>query len=256
MLPCALCKAPTQSPYICPKCEKNLRWMLDDLDELWHQAHGELQPSKSGNGGRSSEPSLGVNINALSFVAGTDILGMLNEWEKLIREECKLTPFERVKKAPDLSKRIESAIAFTQHHLGWLIASEYLSDFSTELKELHKLGMTAARKFMEKQTRIACPSENADGLPCGRLLTIDKDEILETFECRSCHSQWTALRLVAVALSVPGQRVWLDSEAIAQFLNMTEKNVQLYARRNQLPKRGQQYDLVAFINQRKLDLTA
>ena len=257
---CPTCNWHSNIEGLCSRCQSLLHSQLDDLIELWEEAHNQLQPGKGSGGGRSSERTIGVSVNALSFIQGSDILGLLHEWEKLIRLERGLTPPALIVKPDTLAQEITDAVRFMQVHLIWLGSTEYVEDFATELKELHAIGMTAAKKFVEKTTRIACPADREDGLTCGRMLKIEvKDEHgnerdpLSIFACRGCGSERSLLRLVAVALDTPGPQFWLHAAGIAQFSNMTEKNVHQFARRHGLKMRSQQYDLVAFRKRLKLD---
>jgi hypothetical protein len=218
--------------------------MLDDLLEFWHSAHGELLPGKSGSGGRSSERTIGLNVNALSFIAGDDILGCLHEWEKLIRQDRNLTPPAFLKKLP-LSDELHAAVEFAQVHLQWSGAQAWIGDFSDELRELHSKGMTAAKAFVQKARKIPCPAEIGDGGVCANPLRINTDDPLDIFQCRKCESQWTTLRLVAVAMSDVKREVWLDAEAIGNFIGVSERHVHRLAKRHDVKRRGQLYDLNA-----------
>ena len=218
--------------------------MLDDLLEFWHSAHGELLPGKSGSGGRSSERTIGLNVNALSFIAGDDILGCLHEWEKLIRQDRNLTPPAFLKKLP-LSDELHAAVEFAQVHLQWSGAQAWIGDFNDELRELHSKGMTAAKAFVQKARKIPCPAEIGDGGVCANPLRINTDDPLDIFQCRKCESQWTTLRLVAVAMSDVKREVWLDAEAIGNFIGVSERHVHRLAKRHDVKRRGQLYDLNA-----------
>lgn len=218
--------------------------MLDDLLEFWHSAHGELLPGKSGSGGRSSERTIGLNVNALSFIAGDDILGCLHEWEKLIRQDRNLTPPAFLKKLP-LSDELHAAVEFAQVHLQWSGAQAWIGDFSDELRELHSKGVTAAKAFVQKARKIPCPAEIGDGGVCANPLRINTDDPLDIFQCRKCESQWTTLRLVAVAMSDVKREVWLDAEAIGNFIGVSERHVHRLAKRHDVKRRGQLYDLNA-----------
>lgn len=242
---CNLCNHQVTNPGLCAKCQNRLHSMLDDLGEFWLGAHDELLPGKSGNGGRSSERTIGLNVAALSFVAGHDILGFLHEWEKLIREERKLTPPALLKKPESLGAEIDDAIKFSQRHLAWSGQQDWIADFVSELRDIHSQGMNAARKFVEKTRRIPCPAETGEGA-CANLLKINADDPLEIFECRKCHSQWTTLRLVAVAMS-DKRAVWLDAEALAKWMGISERHVRRLAQKYKLPKRGELYEAHAMI---------
>jgi len=248
---CTLCNHDTANGSLCNRCQSKIHSQLDDLIAFWVGAHDELLPARTGSGGRSSERTIGLNVAALSFIAGHDILGFLHEWEKLIREERKLTPPAFIKKPENLGTEIDDAIKFSQTHLAWSGQQDWIADFASELRELHSQGMGAARKFVEKTRRIPCPAETGEG-SCGNLLKINADDPLAIFDCRKCQSQWTTLRLVAVAMS-DKRAVWLDAEAIGSYLGMTYKNVHEFARRHKIVRRGELFDFQQFVNMRKND---
>ena len=241
---CQLCNRMVQTEGLCQRCHSRIHQMLDDLLEFWHSAHGELLPGKSGSGGRSSERTIGLNVNALSFIAGDDILGCLHEWEKLIRQDRNLTPPAFLKKLP-LSDELHAAVEFAQVHLQWSGAQAWIGDFSDELRELHSKGMTAAKAFVQKTRKIPCPAEIGHGGVCANPLRINTDDPLDIFQCRKCESQWTTLRLVAVAMSDVKREVWLDAEAIGNFIGVSERHVHRLAKRHDVKRRGQLYDLNA-----------
>lgn len=242
---CTLCNNTTISAGLCNRCQSRIHSQLDDLLEFWVGAHSELLPGKSGSGGRSSERTIGLNVQALSFIAGHDILGFLHEWEKLIREDRKLTPPALVAKPHSLGEEIEDAVRFSQINLTWSGQQSWIDDFAKELKEIHSQGMAAAKAFVEKTRKIPCPAETDEG-SCGNFLKINQDDPLELFDCRKCGSQWSTLRLVAVAMS-SSQEIWLDAEALAKWMGISERHVRRLAQKHKLPKRGELYEAHAMI---------
>lgn len=246
---CPTCNKTVEIDGLCHRCHNRLHRQLDDLLDYWQSAHKELLPGRSGDGGRSAERTIGLNVNALSFIAGDDILGMLHEWEKIIREDRNLTRPAFLKKLP-LDQEIKTAITFAQRHLQWSGEQPWIEDFANELKELHAKGKVAAKDFTHKVRKIPCPSTLPDGEYCDfRLKALD--DPLEIFECPKCAAEWTTLRLVAVALSTPGKEVWLDAEAIAEWLKVKSSAVQKFAKRNAITRRGMLYDFKAFMEARK-----
>lgn len=244
---CSLCNNSVQLQGLCERCHSKFHQMLDDLNELWSASHEELLPGKSGSGGRSSERTIGLNVSALSFVAGSDILGILHEWEKVIRAERQLTPPAFVKKAESIGAEIAEAVAFAQSHLRWAGEQGWISDYIAEIKELHAMGMAAARRFVKKARRIACPAEVAEGGSCNNLLKINDEDPLAIFGCRKCDSEWTTLRLVAVAMSDPNRDIWLDAEAISSWTHIQERQVYRIAKREGVAKKGQLYNVKEFL---------
>lgn len=242
---CPVCKKSQEVEGICHRCQNSIHSLLDDLIEFWDAAHGELTPARTGSGARSSEISIGLNVNALSFITGHDILTMLHSWEALVRQERKLTPPGLLAPAPSLADEIATAIKFAQTHLLYSSKQEWFAEFVKELKEVHRQGMVASRHFVEKTRKIKCPAEIDDG-ECGNLLRIQKIDPLAIIECRKCDTQWTTLRLIAVALSNPNTQVWLDLEAIGKLMGISERHARRVAKHLKISKRGELYDVNQF----------
>ena len=238
---CSLCKKQAPTAGLCARCLHKVNLMLDDLFEFWDKAHLYLTPTK-GSGQRSSEMSIGVNVSALSFITGHDILNLLWEWEKLIRSERSLTRPAHLR-ARSLPDEIQGAISFAQRHLDYSSQQIWFDDFYAELRELHSKGRAAAKSFIEKKKRIPCPGE-VDGLPCNRMLSLgDASTMMEIFSCPRCKTEWTTLRLVAVAMSDPNADIWLDIEAIAGWLGISERQCRRIALKNSVDRRGRLYNL-------------
>ena len=182
---CSLCQRRISTERgICPLCHSRVARQLGDLLTFWDAAHDELLPGKSGGGGRSSERTIGLNVNALSFVAGDDILALLHGWEVVIRQDRRLIPPALVPKLAGLRMEIEAGIAFATAHLAWSATQEWFGDFTRELTELHSAGMGAAKLFVKRARRVTCPSTQPDGSYCKALVNVSDRDPLEIFECR------------------------------------------------------------------------
>lgn len=246
---CNLCPFIMNESGICQKCYNRIFMQLDDLLELWSAAHGELLPGGGGHGSSSGEMTIGLNLQALNFIAGSDILNLLHSWESLIRSERRLTPPAMLKQE-SLAKEITKAVRFAQAQIEWLGQSEYIADFAREIRELHGMGIAASRKFVKKTRKITCPADTAEGLPCGNLLILREDDLLELFTCHKCGAEWSTYRLIIVALSDPRTEFWLDAEAIASWLQLSARRVQQIAKEHRVAKRGALYDLKAILKAR------
>lgn len=236
---------------LCQRCHARLHAQLDDLAELWSAAHGELLPGNGGQGSSSGERTIGLNVSALSFIAGDDILGVLHEWEALIRQERILTPPALLIKK-SLPNEIADAIAFAQSHLLWASNQDWFADYVAEIGDLHRLGLGAARRFTEKVRRIACPGNRVDGLPCNNPMRLRHDDLLALSCCKVCGTEWNTVRLIAVAMADPEKEIWLDADAIASWLNISDRRVRQIAKKHGLSRRGQLYDLKEVLVVRKV----
>lgn len=246
---CSLCGKETPSTGLCSRCQGWVHRMLDDLLELWLAAHQELIPGNGGAGSSSGERTIGINVAALSFIAGDDILKILHSWEGEVRQERNLTPPALLKKR-SLENEIKDAIRFAQAHLDWMGQQSWIGDFVDEVRELHKTGSAAARRTAEKVKRIACPADDADGLPCGQILRLT-DNLFDIIECRKCETQWTAIRLVAVALADERKDIWLDADAIGSYLSLNPKYIHKFCKRHEISKKGYLYNLKEILVKRK-----
>lgn len=246
---CSLCFHTTDAEGLCQRCHERLSSQLDQIVEFWDAAHGELLPGNGGHGTASSERTLGVNVSALSFIAGDDILKTLHPWEALIRELRQMTPPAFLPKKA-LADEVHDAIAFQKTHLSWSGAQEWIGDLAQAIRDLHTLGKHAARAFSAIVRRIPCPAD-IGGATCGRLIPIDTDDILRIVPCKNCGTEWTTFRLMAVALSDPTHEIMLDAEAIGEYLGVDAHYVHKFARRHQIRRRGKLYDIKEIIRLRK-----
>lgn len=248
---CYICQREIEAQGACQRCISGIVRNLTDIDGFYLAAHSELIPGSGGHGSSSGERTIGINVGALSFVAGDDILGLLHSWEVVTRQGRKLTAPALLAKKP-VAEEVRDAIAFAIAHLPWMATQEWIGDFAKEVKALHELGRMAARDFVEKSKRIDCPADTQDGSRCGHTLKIAQGDTMEIVTCKLCGTEWTALRLIAVALSDTRREVLLDAEAIGGYLGILPRSVHLFAKRNKISKQGQRYNLNEFLAKRNV----
>jgi hypothetical protein len=78
------------------------------------------------------------------------------------------------------------------------------------------------------------------------------DNLTADVSCFGCKQSWTVLRLVALAMSNPDRKFFLDVEAIALWLQMTQREVYRLIKKFNIERRGSMYDLSAIIDARKI----
>lgn len=247
---CPLCGHQSPNERLCHKCHTSMVTMIEDMSELWSMAHEELTPCKGRGGGSSNEPSLGINVAALSLIAGDDILRLFHKYETLVRAGRSLTPPALLKKKT-LDAEIKDAIRFAVTHLEWSATQSWLGEFAAELKALHRSAKAAARQFPEPVRRIACPGDTSEGLPCGNHLNLRVDDLLEIFSCKKCKTEWSSMRLIAVALASPHGEFWVDIEAVATWLHISQRRVQQLIKEFNIPRKGLLVDLKKILATRK-----
>jgi len=182
-------------------------------------------------------------MSALDYVIGNSILNCLWEWEKLIRSERKLTPPALLPRYPD---EVSQSVKFHLNHLEWSIDQEWIEHFAREIASIHATGMTAARRFIDPVKRLSCPAE-IDGKICNHLITIQGDDLLQQITCTKCATNWTPARMLAVSINEPNTQTWLDAEAIANWVGLSERQVNRIVQKNKIEKRGQLIMLQQFM---------
>lgn len=241
---CQVCK--TEVDVECRSCFGRMRAILRELPQLQFEAGFYLEPSRTGSGQVTAERSIGINVNALDFSMATDLLAILHSWESIVRRERQLTPPALVAKESSTDLEVQATCEFHIAHLSWTLQQEWALDFAGELWGLHARGRAAAKKFKEQARRIPCPTDD-----CNRFVVIDVEQLSEDVSCFGCKQSWSVLRLVALAMSNPNRRFFLDVEAISAWLQMTQREVYRLVKKFDIEKRGSTYDLQAIMKVRQ-----
>lgn len=241
---CLICKKQVKTE--CPSCYSRMRSVLKELPHLQFEAGFYLEPSRSGSGAVSAERSIGINVNALDFSMATDLLAILHSWEEIIRRDRQLTPPALVAREATRELEVLATCEFHIAHLSWSLLQPWAVEFAGELWGLHARGRAATKKFREQARRIPCPTDN-----CNRFVVIDVEQLSQDVRCLGCKQSWSVLRLVALAMSNPNRRFFLDAEAIAAWLQMTEREVYRLVKKFDIEKRGSTYDLQAIMKVRQ-----
>jgi hypothetical protein len=244
---CQICQRNLPDEMTCRRCHRRLASALAELPQLQWQAGFYLEPGRVGDGGASAERSIGINVNALDFHMATELLEILHSWEILIRRGRGLTLPFLVQKERTREAEVQATCDFHIAHLEWSISQPWALDFSGEVLQLHAKGRAAAKQFKEQARRIPCPTDD-----CTKFVVIDVENLTADVSCFGCKQTWTVVRLVALAMSNPNRKFFLDVEAIALWLQMTQRDVYRIIRKFKVERRGQMYDLSAIIAARKI----
>ena len=241
---CNICQRSTET-ITCRACHRSIVEWLGNIPNLQVLAADHIAPGRSGSGAASAERSIGVNVNALDYSMAIELLGILHSWEAEIRAARRLTPPALLKKELTTELEVWVACQFQLSHLKWTLGQEWAADFYNEIKEQHAKGMAAAKQFVEQPRRIPCPTDN-----CRKFVVIDAENLMSDVTCFGCKQSWTVLRLVALAMSNPSRKFFLDVEAIALWLGITQRQVYKIAKANNIERRGSLYDLAGVIANR------
>lgn len=209
-----------------------------EIPRLQKEASDHIAPGRSGAGTVTTERSIGVNVNALDYAIATELLGVLHSWESEIRSARQLTPPALVKALATIELEVEATCTFHLAHLEWSIGQDWIADFYNEVKELHQRGMGAAKRFVERPRRIPCPTDD-----CKKFIVIDVEFLLGDVKCFGCKNEWSLLRLIALAMTNKTKKFYLDVEAIALWLGVSERQVWKIIKANSVSRKGQLYDI-------------
>lgn len=246
---CKICNRGTEVEGACRICLMKVRSSLVELPALHLEAQMFITPSRSGSGKVSAERSIGVNVAALDFSMATELLRTLHSWEVIIRADRKLTPPALVAKESTLEAEVEATVKFHCTHLEWSLAQEWAVEFAGEVYGLHSKGRSAAKRFTEQARRIPCPTDD-----CKKFVVIDVENLMDDVSCFGCKESWSVLRLIALAMSNPDKKFYLDVEAIAAWIGTTERTVYNLIKTHKVERRGSLYDLSAIIKGRNNQL--
>lgn len=226
---------------ICASCQISAARMLHEIRATWYKAHGELLPGAGGHGTAGSEPNIGVNVAALSWINGTPILNILGEWERLVREERSLAPVGTLKPLA-LEEEIGRLVTFHLAHMDWTALQPWADEYVVELRDLHAQGRSAARETDDAGMRIGCPGELPEGGLCGKRLAVPSDPEAIVY-CKQCGTSWDQRRLAAVAMSVADIEVMLPLAEVAHLTGVPERTLYRWAKTGIVAKRGMHVNL-------------
>ena len=249
MSTCAICQR-SAIDGTCRHCRLNLTAWLTEIPALQYEAGFYIEPGRSASGAVSAERSIGVNVNALDYSMATELLAILHSWESMIRSARQLTPPALLKREPTIDAEVQSTCDFHLAHLEWTLGQEWVGDFFNEVKELHSKGMAAAKRFIEQPRRIPCPSDDCRKFVVIDVVAVSDNGLTNEVSCYGCKQSWSVLRLVTLAMSNPNRRFFLDVEAIALWLGLTQRQVYKIIKANKIANKGQLYDLAAIIASR------
>ena len=226
---------------------RTLKSNLTELPELQQGAASFVSPSRSGSGSPSTERSIGLNVNALDYSMGKELLGLLHKYEALIRRGRSLTPPALLDREATVELEVAATVSFHLAHLEWTVQQDWVEEFAGLVKELHSKGMACNKKFIEQPRRIPCPTDE-----CRSHIVIDIENLLAGVTCHKCRTSWTLYRLLALAMANPNRTFWLDIDAICLWMNITKVNLNKIVREHNIPMKHGLYDISAIAKARSL----
>jgi hypothetical protein len=260
---CVLCGRNLDHGHVCGPCGYRITRHLDAILQLTAEAAAHMdRPSKPG-AGRSvpgSRPPLVVEaldpeltlVRLVPDDPSTEVpmLTILEDWERIIREDRGLVPYGIASEARLAATgplhgaswarhtpvTLTGVVRFLQAHQDWVL-TEPSFDVAEYARQIELCRRAVARwdaDAHEPGWRVPCPTVGDDG-DCGQVLKVARGA--ETVYCRACGREWDITRLLAVAGR--DADVWVDLEAAATLAGIHERTLRRWISRGHVTKRGQ-----------------
>ncbi len=261
---CVLCTVNLDDGgHICGRCSQRIRRDLDDILRLACEAYFHVEPCASRGQGRSvpgSKPPLTLDavdpelalVRLVKDDPSSDValLIVLEDWERIIREDRGLAPYGVVSEArlaatgplngatwaQHTTVTLTGVVGFLTAHHEW-VCTEPSFDLAEYARQIRLCRKAVARWDADMDApgwRVPCPTITDDG-ECGRILKVRRGD--EAVYCRACGRDWELTRLLAVAGR--DADVWVDVEAAATLAGVHERTIRKWVSKGAVEKQGQ-----------------
>jgi hypothetical protein len=242
---CVNCETRTKSN-LCPNCQHRTRGHLAAIIKYTKHAEQELAPNKNGDG-RTTEQSLGINLDALDLISGNTVLPVLESWETMYRNEWGHTPIgpvtlQRAQGATNQTLAyLTGTVTYLTHNLDRIATHETAKDFTTEIASCWYQARTAARRQPRHAWRVTCPADTNEN-ECGNILRITGQDFDTEITCRKCRTTWPVERLLHVVASSQDAEIWVDTEAATRHTGVPAATLRRWGKQGKIKKRGTMYE--------------
>ena len=251
---CVLCAARgktrrLETGHCCVDCAAWLTTQVAEIARLAADAAAWVTPgSSTGGGGHSvpsSRPPLSVDavdpeLTLIGPPPSPSVLEVLESWERMVRDMRGMAPYGPASAAraseglyAGTSATLVGCVTFLGRQVAWMTTEEFpLEDFADEMRSCVRVLRRWDRNAEDMGTMVKCPTVSDEG-ECGyRLQYLAADEHVT---CRRCGATRDVAQLVYVAMS-DGRDVWLDPEAAAQWLGVSEVTLRRMVRRGDITR--------------------
>lgn len=261
---CVLCTAAVDQGHVCQRCADRVRRDLTDILHLTAEAHMQTEP-KAGTGGGArtvpaSKPPLAVDALDPELVlirlvpedesSEVPLLVLLEDWERIIREDRGLAPYGMASEARLASVgplhgaswashtpvTLTGVVRFLQGHHDWAMTepSFDLAEYARQVRLCRRALTRWDSQAHSPGWRVPCPTVTDEG-ECGQSLRVARGD--EIVPCRKCGRDWELPRLLAVAGR--DADVWIDVEAAATMAGVHERTIRKWIAKGAVQRRGQ-----------------
>jgi hypothetical protein len=244
---CQICRKTCEGS-CCHSCEIRLGQALSSILDYYQLAKSQMMPVK-GDGVSGGERSLGIRVSALDFVAGFEVVDVLESWERLWRDIWQLGPYgpaSLFRSSTALTGLPEATlvgvVGFLRAHLPKACQEfDFMDDFADEVYQCRKVAQNAANVQRRTAWRVTCPTDTDEG-ECGARIRVTGEDFDGHVTCPKCRSRWPVERLLRVVASSRHAELWLDPEAAAMFFGLSSRVLRLWAQKGIIKRRNGQYE--------------
>ena len=260
---CVLCTRSLHDGHVCGPCGYRITRDLDAILHLTAEACTQVdRPNRPGSGRSvpSSRPPLVVealdpelaSVRLIPEDPSSDVplLVLLEDWERIIREDRGLAPYGMASEARLAATgplhgaswarhtpvTLTGVIRFLHAVHDWVLTepSFDLAEYARQIRLCRRAVSRWDADLAEPGWRVPCPTVTDDG-DCAQVLKVSRGA--ESVYCRACGREWEITRLLAVAGR--DADVWVDVEAAATMAGVHERTIRKWIAKGKVAKRGQ-----------------
>lgn len=240
--------------HCCAACADRLAADVRRIGELAMLA--SVQP-KAGSGAMSTvlgpKPPLNLSgidpeLALIGFPPSPTVLDVLESWTRMVREERELAPYGPwsanaatavARAATGTRATLIACVSFLAAQTEWIVGTPDfpLEDYRREMTSCVRALKRWDPLTADPGTMVKCPTMTDDG-ECGYRLSYH--DMAEPVTCRRCGVTRDAATLAAVAMS-DGREVWVDPEAAAKWLGISERDLRRMAARGDIVRSHGRY---------------
>jgi len=237
---CAICHNRDPEPTLCRQCASRVLAALCDLPRLFMLSGLQLHSVQVGTGGArpapGSKPPMSVEL--LSWRVGTDLLGVLASWERLVRTDRHLTPVGALPRMGCAEHELLRIVTFLAAHHGWLCVNASPEDWATDVLGLHRTAMHHSGETVPRATVVPCVCGHVVRFPSGA----------ESATCGGCGALWPTGGLLLAALNdADADEVWAELDIAHTITGIPGATIRAWARKGTIERKNNLYGLRSIV---------
>jgi hypothetical protein len=235
----------------CLACESNMRRQLADIPKFAKLASQRLEPRPGGQ--RGTERGFGLSMAALEASCGHDAIAVLECWVRDFRETYGLVPYGIASEDIPQASLLKDICSFLNTWLAKACEQHLAIDlFAAELRQQWSAMREGAGETPANSWVVACPADvemmdeddnEIKTVLCLAPIKIKDADFDAEVTCRSCKQHWKVSRLLYVGASAKTSGVYVDSEAAAHYLGVSERELRRMAKAGKVKREKGRYDI-------------